>query len=146
MKKFFLALTLLCTVFTFSAFANDVKVSNKVLSAFEVSFNKASNVKWAKVKSLYQAQFTMDNEQYSAYFDADGAMVVVARFITVGQLPLSLKTALKEEAGNNEVAYLFELSDEEGVHYYATIEKEGKKKMLRSMGNKKWVPYSKVKI
>jgi hypothetical protein len=127
MKKFLIALTLICTVFTVSAFASEIKVTSKVLSAFNASFDNAENVKWAYVKDMYQAQFTMDNEQYSAYFDIDGSLVVVARFITEAQLPQSLKRSLKEEAADQLISYMFELTDSDGVHYYATLEKEGKK-------------------
>ncbi|MGV3657872.1 MAG: hypothetical protein ACO1NX_07950 [Chitinophagaceae bacterium] len=146
MKKFLIALTIACSVFTMSAIASDVKVSAKVLAAFENTFHKATDVKWTQVKSLYQASFEMEDESYAAYFDVDGNMVVVARFITADQLPKQLEKSLKEEVAGGQVSYLFELTDEEGTHYYATIEKEGKKSMLQSMGIKKWVPYNKVKI
>lgn len=146
MKKLFIALTILCSVFTMAAVANEVKVTPKVQAAFESTFNKASNVKWAKVKNLYQADFTIEDQKFSAYFNVDGDMVVVARFITTAQLPFGLKQSLKEKASEHEVAYLFELSDEEGVHYYATIQKGDKKEMLQSQGSKKWMPYKKVKI
>jgi hypothetical protein len=146
MKKFLIALTLICTVFTVSAFASDVKVTSRVLSAFNASFNNAQNVKWAHVKDMYQAQFTIDDEQYSAYFDIDGSLVVVARFITDAQLPQALKRSLQTEAEGQVISYLFELTDSEGVHYYATLDKEGKKTMLKSAGTKRWIPYNKVKI
>ena len=146
MKKFLLTLTLICSLFTVTALANDVKVTSQVLSAFKTSFNDAKNVKWAEVKGLYQAQFTMDDEQYSAYFDAEGKMLVVARFITPNQLPYGLKTTLKEEAGDNTISFVFELTDDEGTHFYATIQKGDKKEMLQSSGSRKWVAYNKVKI
>ncbi len=146
MKKFLIALTIACSVFTMSAIASDVKVSAKVLASFENTFHQASDVKWTQVKNLYQASFQMEEESYSAYFDVDGNMVVVARFITADQLPKQLKSSLKEQTAEGHVSYLFELTDKEGTHYYATIEKDGNKSMLQSMGIKKWVPYNKVKI
>ena len=146
MKKFLLTLTLFCSLFTVTAFANDVKVSTHVLSAFKTTFHDAQNVQWSLVKNIYQAQFTMDDEQYSAYFDNDGKMLVLARFITVSQLPHGLRTSLKAQAGNDVISYLFELSDDEGTHYYATIQKGEKKEMLQSNGSKKWSPYTKLKM
>jgi len=146
MKKLLFALTIACSVFTMTAFASDVKVSAKVLAAFEHAFEKASNVKWAQVRDLYQADFKIEDQKYSAYFDADGQMIVVARFVTEEQLPHFLKSSLQQQAGDGKVAYVFELSDDEGVHYYATIEKGDKKQMLQSMGSKKWVPYNKIKL
>ena len=146
MKKLFIALTIALSVLTMSASAADVKVSAKVLAAFESNFKKASDVKWAQVRDLYQADFKMEDQKYSAYFNAEGQMVVVARFITEEQLPHFLKSSLKEQAGEGHISYVFELSDEEGVHYYATIEKGDKKQMVQSMGTRKWVPYKKVKI
>ena len=146
MKKFLLTLTLFCSLFTATAFANDVKVSTHVLSAFKSTFVDAQNVQWSLVKNMYQAQFTMDDEQYSAYFDNDGKMLVLARFITVSQLPHGLKASLKAQVGDDVISYLFELTDDEGTHYYATIQKGEKKEMLQSNGSKKWSPYTKVKI
>lgn len=146
MKKFLFTLTLICSLFTMTALANDVKVNSRVLQSFETSFSNAENVQWSLVKGLYQAQFIMDEEQFSAYFDNEGKMLVLARFITPNQLPHGLKASLKAINGNDVISFLFELSDEEGTHYYATIQKGEKKEMLQSNGSKKWSPYTKVKM
>lgn len=146
MKKFLFTLTLFCSLFTATALANEVKVNPQVMGTFNTTFSNAENVKWALVKNLYQAQFTIDNEQYSAYFDNEGKMLVLARFITPNQLPASLKLSLNNEAQDGVISFVFELTDEEGTHYYATIQKGDKKEMLRSSGSKNWSPYNKAKI
>ena len=146
MKKFLLTLTLFCTVFAATAFASDIKVSTRVLNAFNASFNDAQKVEWSFANNMYQAKFVMDEEQYTAYFNTDGEMLVVARFIAVHQLPSGLKKSLNELAGNDVISFVFELSDNEGVHFYATVERAGKKEMVRSASSKKWEPYNKVKI
>jgi opacity protein-like surface antigen len=146
MKKLLIALTIACSVLTMSAAATEVKVSAKVLQAFKNNFNSANSVTWQQVDDLFQADFKLDDQKYSAYFNADGEMVVVARFITLEQLPHLLKSSLLEEAQDGQVSYVFELSDNEGVHFYATIQKGEKKEMVRSMGAKKWAPYKKLKI
>lgn len=146
MKKFLVALTLFCTVFTATALASDIKVTNKVLSAFNVTFSQAENVEWTMVKNIYQAKFIMNEQQYSAYFDEEGKMLVLARFIAPNQLPTGLKNSLKEQAGDDVISFVFELNDENGTHYYATLQRGEKKEMLQSVGSKKWAPYTKVKM
>jgi hypothetical protein len=145
MKKFLFALTLFCSVFAATAMASDIKVSGRVLTAFNASFREAEKVEWSFDKNMYQAKFIMDEQQYTAYFDTDGKILVVARFIAVNQLPSGLKKSLNSIAGDDVISFVFELSDEEGVHFYATVQRGEKKEMLRSVNSKKWEPYTKVK-
>ena len=146
MKKFLFAFTLFCSLFAATAMASDIKVSSRVLTSFKSSFKEAQNVEWSFTKSMYQAKFTMEDQQYTAYFDTDGKMLVVARFIAVNQLPSGLQKSLNEMAGDDVISYVFELSDDEGVHFYATLERGDKKEIVRSIGSKKWEPYSKPKM
>lgn len=146
MKKFFFAFTLICSLLATTAMASDIKVSSRVLNSFNASFREAQKVEWSYNKNMYQAKFTMDEQQYTAYFDTDGEMLVVARFIAVSQLPSGLKKSLNELAGDDVISFVFELSDDEGVHFYATLERGDKKELVRSIGSKKWEPYSKPKM
>lgn len=145
MKKFLLALTLFCSVFAATAFASDIKVSSRVLTSFNSSFRDAEKVEWSFDNNMYQAKFIQDEQQFTAYFDTDGKMLVVARFVAVNQLPSGLKKSLNEMAGDDIISFVFELTDEEGVHFYATLERDGKKEMFRSISSKKWETYNKLK-
>ena len=145
MKKFLLAFTLFCTLFASTAMASDIKVSSRVLTSFNTAFRDAEKVEWSFDKNMYQAKFVMDEQQYTAYYDTDGNMLVLARFVAVNQLPSGLKKSLNELAGNDIISFAFELTDEEGVHFYATIERGEKKEMFRSISSKKWETYNKLK-
>ena len=148
MKKFFITLALFLSIFSVTALASEpnVKVSTKVMNAFKTDFSEATDVEWAQVENMFQAKFAMEGQQYAAYYDADGTMLVVARFLMPTKLPNGLRTSLEEIAKDGLIAYVFELTDEDGVHFYATIQKGEKKEMVQSSGNKKWIPYTKVKI
>lgn len=146
MKPLFIALALLASVFTKTSFAADPDVAPVVLKSFETQFVQAKEVTWSYTSGLYKAVFFLNNQQVVAYYDGDGLMVAVTRNITSLQLPLALQVSLKNECAENQwIADLFEVTSENGVEYFATLQTADTKEVLKASPTTGWFIYQKAK-
>jgi hypothetical protein len=142
MKSLLIAFSLMCLSFTTKSFANDVRVTPVVLQSFHTAFMNAKNVQWQQVDQLYKASFHVDGQEFSAFFDSEGALVAASRYITTQQLPLVLQISLKKHLSSATLVELFEINKEGSTDYYVTIEKHGKQRVLKSETTT-WVAYKK---
>lgn len=133
MKMFVLAFTLVTTFFAKSSFANDgAAIEPEVLKSFQATFAAAKNADWTVTEDLYKVQFALNDQRITAFYQKDGTMAAITRNISPMQLPVSLHTTLKNDYKSYWVVELFELSNEEGVQYYVTLENADSKVVLRS--------------
>ncbi len=95
---------------------------------------------------LYKAAFTLDGQAISAFYNAEGNLVASARDISLLQLPLSLQTELRKKYQDYTVTNPFEVNNEEGTTYYATIETSSAKLELKSTSHGEWNTYKKSRI
>jgi hypothetical protein len=144
MKRFILTLTVLLSLISMSSFAaGDDKVSAVVLESFKSSFKDATEVEWKAKENLYQAQFTLNGQYISAYYDAEGKMIAMTRNISTIQLPIGLQTSLRSEADGYWISDLFEVSNEDGTSYYVTLENADTKLILKSSSHNDWTNFQK---
>src|SRR5215813_1928046 len=109
MKKLILSIGLFLTVFSLSAFATDEKnINPQVLSAFNVEFSGAQNVKWTKVEGVYAVNFTQNNFRIEAFFDEDGELLGTVRNILFNELPLSVTNAINKKYKNAPAYDIYE--------------------------------------
>ena len=135
MKTVVIALTLLASVFTKASLANDAKaVTPEVLKAFQSTFATAKGADWTVTDDLYKVQFALDGQYITAFYKADGTIAAITRHIPSVQLPVNLLTALKNDYKEYWISELFELSNDEGVQYYVTLENADAKTVLKSSG------------
>lgn len=133
MKMFFFALTLVTTLFTKSSFANEgTAIEPEVLKSFQTTFAAAQNADWTETENLYKVQFALNDQRITAFYQKDGTIAAITRNISPMQLPVSLHTALKNDYKSYWVVELFELSNEDGVQYYVTLEDADSKIVLKS--------------
>lgn len=144
MKPLLIILTLLAVNFAQPAFAGEGDIRPSVLKSFQSMFSAAKAVEWTATDNLYKARFELNGQVVNAYYNNSGAMLAVTRNITTHQLPLSLQTSLKKEFNSFWVTDLFELNNDEGTTYYATLETAETKVVLYS-NNKNWSVYTKTK-
>ena len=71
-------------------------------------------------------------------------MVAVTRNLSTTQLPVVLQTELKKEYSEYWISDVFELSNEQGVQYYVTVENADSKILLRS-SNSVFSTYQKIR-
>jgi hypothetical protein len=142
MKK--MLLTLAIAVSTLSAFAGEVKVSEKVLDNFKAEFTTAKDVEWTVANNYYMASFSYNEQYVFAYYNNEGELIGMTRNILQSDLPLNLQKALKKSYTNYWISDLFEVSKNEGTSYYITLENADTKVMLKSYGGS-WNTYKKIK-
>ena len=144
MKKIVFVLGLLVTMGVCSAYPSE-RVSQKVLASFKSEFTNAKDVEWETGNNYFKASFTMNEQRIFAYYNADGQLLSIARHISSIQLPVNLYTALKNDHSKYWISDLFEVSNNEGLHYYVTLETADSKLVLHSGNGGSWSTYSKNK-
>ena len=144
MKKILFLLGLVATMGVCSAYPSE-KVSPRVLSSFKSEFSNAQNVEWETGANYFRAAFSLNEQRIFAYYNPEGELVSIARYMSSLQLPINLYNTLKKEYDKYWISDLFEVSHSEGMHYYATLETASSKLMIRSTNGGSWTTYSKSK-
>ncbi|MDB5207794.1 MAG: hypothetical protein JWR72_2869 [Flavisolibacter sp.] len=144
MKFLLVAITAVLSIINTKASASDeIKVSAAVLASFNSSFKNVSDVAWKTTSNYYKADFAMNSQYVTAYYDATANLIAVTRNISSVQLPVTLQTALKKSYEAYWISDLFELSDENGTSYYVTVENGDAKVTLKSTQTNQWTVYQK---
>lgn len=143
MKK--MILTLAIAVSTFSAFAGEDDVNPKVLNAFKTEFSTADDVKWTTGSNYFEAKFIYKGKYLFAYYDIDGLLLGVTRYISPVDLPLSLQKSLSEHSNDYWISDLMEVAKNNETIYYVTLENSDTKMILKSTDTYGWSFYKKVK-
>ena len=144
MKLIMLTLTALISFSSFTSNAQDVTVSAAVVNSFNSAFKNAADVQWKDGGNYYKADFTMNGQYVTAFYNANAGLMAVTKNISPLQLPVTLQTSLKASYEDYWVSELFELSDEAGVSYYTTVENGDTKITLKSSGGS-WTTYKKCR-
>ncbi len=145
MKKLLIIFAIFGSIYSTNSFAQD-KTPVIVSKSFQTSFNNAKEVNWSEVNGLYKAAFTSDGQTIFAFYDAEGNLVASARNVSFLQLPLSLQTDLRKDYQHFSATNFFEVNNEGGTSYYATIENNSEKLQLKSTSYGEWVEYKKSNI
>src|SRR5574338_638099 len=145
MKKIFLSLAMFVTLGTMSAFADSSDVSPKVLTAFNNDFNSAKEVEWSVGSNFYRAAFTFNGNHVFAFYDTDGKLLGLTRYISSLNLPMNLQRDLKKNYSDYWISDLFEVANNNGTSYYITLENADTKIVLKANANSDWNTYNKVR-
>lgn len=143
MKKMILGLAFALS--SLASFAKDENVSQKVLDAFHSSFATVSQVEWANGSNYYRASFVYNNKHVFAYYDLDGQLMGLTRYLSSTDLPLNLQTSLKNDYSDYWISDLFEAAREDGTTYYITLENADTRIVLKSTGTLEWEQYKKFR-
>ena len=143
MKK--IIITLVIAMSTLGAFAREDNVSPKVLDAFNTEFTTAKEVKWTAGSNYYKATFIYNEKYVFAYYNPDGELLGLTRYISPVDLPVNLQSSLKKNYVDYWVSNLFEVAKDDGTVYYITLENADTKIVLRSYGGSEWSAYQKIR-
>ena len=138
-------LTLAIAVSTFSAFAGEEKVNQKVLNAFKKEFNTAREVEWTTGSNYYKATFVYNEKHVFAYYNENGELLGLTRYLSPVDLPMNLQKNLKNDFKEYWISDLFEIAKNDGTAYLLTLENADTKIVLKSTDSSNWSVYSKVK-
>jgi hypothetical protein len=145
MKRLLLTLTIALSLITFSSFKSNDDVAPAALKSFNKSFKTATEVNWSVSENYFRANFALDGQYVSAYYNTDGKMVAMTRNISSQQLPLALQAQLKKTSDKYWISDLFEMANDEGTSYYITLEDADTKLIMKSTGNSEWITFSKLR-
>ncbi|MGZ8543907.1 MAG: hypothetical protein ACXWV0_01360 [Flavisolibacter sp.] len=146
MKRLVLTLTLALSLISFSSFAkDDVVVSPAALQSFKNAFKTATEVNWTAGENFFKADFSMNGQYVSAFYNAEGYMIALTRNISSLQLPITLQASLKNNFDQYWISELFEVANEEGTAYYITLENADTKMVMKSSAGTDWSTYKKVR-
>ena len=143
MKKMILALAIM--VSTLSAFAGEENVDPKVLASFKTEFATAKDINWSAGSNYFKAEFVFNGLHVNAYYNSDGELLGLTRYITLLDLPMNLQASLKKTYSNYWVSDLFEVTKTEETGYYITLENADTKLVLKATSDDDWNVYKKVK-
>ena len=142
MKKMILAFGLtLCMSF---AFAGDENVNPKVLNAFKDEFTTAKEVEWTAGSNYYKAAFTFNGNHVFAFYNMDGELLGLTRYISSLDLPINLQKDLKKDYSDYWISDLFEVANNGGTSYYITVENAEKKIVLKAADGNDWTTFKKI--
>lgn len=131
MKQFF-ATALLALGLSGAAFASENETINKqVRQSFEKEFSGAQYVNWEPIgtSELYHVTFVLKNERLNAYFDSEGQLLAMGRYVKQESLPLLISQKLDQKykghqildviefIADNETSYIVRLQDQEKQLY-----------------------------
>ena len=137
MKKIILSIAIGLAVFS-TAFAKPNSINDRAVAAFQKDFNKASDVSWASTSNYEMATFMMDNETQFAYYDFQGNLIGVVHHMLTSGLPANLSKDIKKRYSNYWVSELFQITTDEGVHYYIRLKNADETIAMTSEGGNGW--------
>lgn len=144
MKPLFIILTIISAFFGSSANANDeINVAPLVQQSFQRSFAQAKDIHWTVRKDYYKVDFELSGQYVTAFYNTDGKFIAATRNISSTQLPVVLQADLKKGRSDFWITELFELSNDEGVSYFLTLENADAKIILQSSGTE-WNVYQRT--
>ena len=145
MKPLFILMMTVSSFFTTTSNAADI-ISPKALKSFETIFATATEAAWTVTDNYYRVEFLLNGQTLNAFYNEEGKLIGVSRNISSLQLPIILQTELKKEFPENWITDLFEMSTDNGVEYYLTIEDAYTKTVLKSStASSSWMLYKKLK-
>jgi hypothetical protein len=132
MKRLLVTLTIALSFISLSSFANGEDVSPMAIKSFNSSFKTATEVKWTVTDTYFKADFALNGQYVSAYYDAEGNMKALTRNISSLQLPIALQADLKKNYDSYWISDVLEVANEEGTSYYITLETADTQLILKS--------------
>lgn len=135
MKKTVILLSVMFTVL----FANAQKISDKevpavVKSALQKNYPNAKELKWEKEKGNYEAEFEVNETDYSLLIDASGNILEIEIEIKVDALPAKVKDYITKNYVGQKIKEATKITSSKGVVTYEA-ELKGKDLIFDSNGN-----------
>lgn len=135
MKKTTILLTTILSVIS----ANAQKVSDKdvptvVKSTLRKNYPNAKEMKWEKEKYNYEAEFEVNETDYSLLIDTSGNILETEVEIKIDELPTNVKAYISENYSGQKIKEAAKNTNNEGVVTYEA-EIKGKDLIFDSNGN-----------
>lgn len=102
------------------------------IQSLEGLFGKVENLTWTTSKNdLIRANFSLDGESYSVFFERDGKYVATTRRITLSDIPAPIRVKIKEKFSPEQLETLVHYSSSIDEAYFVEITKADKTNIWR---------------
>jgi len=96
--------------------------SQKVLDAFNKTFQQVKDVSWQDVEDKYEANFSQNNITFRIMYDQDGNVIKSIRYYYEQTLPIFIQAKLAKKYDGKKVFGVTELSTDSELSYYIILE------------------------
>ena len=105
------------------SFANAQKVSDKevptvVKNTLQKSYPNAKEIKWEKEKANYEAEFEVNETDYSLLIDVSGNILETEVEIKIDELPAKAKEYVSKNYAGQKIKEAAKITDSKGVVTY----------------------------
>ncbi|ANE51180.1 hypothetical protein [Flavisolibacter tropicus] len=146
MKLLIAFLTVAASLFTNVSSATDkIEIAPAAIQSFKSTFVDASEVCWSVSNNLYKADFALNGQYASVFYEADGNLVATSRNISSLQLPITLQASLRKDYSGYWISDLIEMTTEDGLAYYVTLQNSDNKLILKGSALTEWVTFQKTR-
>ena len=133
MKSILLTSLLAVTLFASASGTKEKNVANyRITQSFNAEFGQVKNVKWSSaMNNMIKADFEIDDEPVSAYFDENGVYVASTKIITLEELPKKLQASIKEKIAGANIDQVFEMTSTGEKSYFVETTSNNEKKVWK---------------
>ena len=107
-----------------SLLAADPGVDQKVLAAFNKTFQNVQEVSWTEFDNSYQVSFKQNTISSKITYDKQGNIVSTIRYYFEEQLPLMILSKVKNKYASQKIHGVVEVSSEQGTFFHITLVNE----------------------
>ena len=134
MKTIFLSAAL--AVSSIFAIASGIKeksiASYRTTQNLAKEFGDVENLKWSSAaNNMTRADFTVDDQKISAFFDDGGEYVASTKVLTLNDLSRKLQTALNKKLEGATITSVIQMTTAEDACYFIEAETNGVKKVWK---------------
>ena len=108
--------------FSFTARADDP--NQKVLDAFNKTFQNVKEVAWTENDHSFEVKFKQNEILSKVTYDTDGNIVRTLRYYYEDNLPLLVVSKVKSKFNDKKIFGVTEESSEDGTFYHIVLEDE----------------------
>lgn len=95
-------------------------------------YGEVDNLHWVKSKDdMIRANFTIDGDAFSAFFDSEGKHVATTSEKTVAQLPAMIRKTVKARFDEKSIANIVQYESPVENAYFLEVEQDGGKKIYK---------------
>lgn len=120
--------------FTFAQKLKENDVPTPVKTAFQKQYPNAEETKWEKEDGNYEAEFEIEEADYSVLIDASGNILETELEIGIEALPANLKDYVVKNYSGQKIKEAAKITDAKGIVTYEA-EIKGKDLIFDSNGN-----------
>ncbi|HEY6954161.1 MAG TPA: hypothetical protein VI385_02905 [Flavisolibacter sp.] len=121
MKQILLA-AVIAMSFSFTTKADDP--NQKVLNAFNKTFQNVKEVAWTENEHSFEVKFRQNEILSKVTYDTDGNIVKTLRYYYQDNLPLLVLSKVKNKFNDKKIFGVTEESSEDGTFYHIILEDE----------------------